>query len=638
MSETKYLVAARKYRPRVFDDVVAQRHVTETLRNAIRMDRLGHAYLFSGPRGVGKTTVARILAKAINCETSLDERNNAEPCDKCASCKTFSEGRSMNVIEIDAASNNKVDDVRELRDTVRVPPQGAKKKVYIVDEVHMLSTSAFNAFLKTLEEPPPYALFIFATTEPQKVIPTILSRCQRFDFKRIPVAEIVDRLQQIAEEENITVDEASLMLIAQKGDGALRDALSVFDQSVSLCGTDITYADLARALRVVDHDLFFKATDSIRDGDSAGILNLVSHLLSEGYDLQEFMAGLAGHLRNLLVSVSTQSTDLIEATSTVRKQYEEHSSQFSEVQLLRLLMILAQTEESLSRNSQPRLAAELGMLKMAAANNAVDLRQALKRLNTLEKVIAKQPTTSTAESSGTVETEPATGEDVTEPEPVPVPKKVDKPAAQASDNDSAELSTPRPIKKRASKPTTPVPASEPAPESTEAPAAPRQTGPGLFGPPALSKKSGPRNSNIESGSVEGSLAISVKAPSRLPDSIEEIWLKYVSTVKSLRIHVGSLLQHGAPVDVKGSAVVVAIPDDFHKRLLDNQHEFLLKHLNAASEIQYKKIEFIIRKIAQAEGDETRKSEFDPYEYMKRKRQESPIVKSIFEDFGGELVW
>lgn len=218
MSDHRYLVSARKYRPRSFEEVVGQDHVTETLKNAIRLDRLAHAYLFSGPRGVGKTTGARILAKSINCETALEERtDSSEPCQTCASCVSFDEGRSLNVIELDAASNNKVDDIRELRETVRIPPQGAKRKVYIVDEVHMLSNAAFNALLKTLEEPPPYVLFIFATTEPHKVLPTILSRCQRFDYRRIAVAEIVSRLELICKSENIKADEASLMLIARKG-------------------------------------------------------------------------------------------------------------------------------------------------------------------------------------------------------------------------------------------------------------------------------------------------------------------------------------------------------------------------------------------------------------------------------------
>ena len=460
MSDTKYLVAARKYRPQLFGDVVAQEHVTETLKNAIKMDRLAHAYLFSGPRGVGKTTIARILAKAINCEVPLEDRPEAEPCEKCTSCTSFNEGRSLNVIEIDAASNNKVDDVRELRDTVRIPPQGARKKVYIVDEVHMLSNAAFNAFLKTLEEPPPYALFIFATTEPRKVIPTILSRCQRFDFKRIPVAEISSRLSEIADQESISVDEASLMLIAQKGDGALRDALSVFDQAVSLCGTSITYAELAQALRVADQELFFAATTNIADGNSSGMLDLIDKITSEGYDLQEFLAGLAGHIRNLLVAVSTGQTTLIEATEAMQAQYMDHSKTFSEQQLLRLLVILSQTEESVGRSTQPRLAAELGLLKMASSMNAVDLRKALARVEQLEKKVKSANTLAqaTPRSSGDSVSEAikAAPDREKAPEPIeikPISRKIKehKQAPPASDEPAVEQVASEPAQKAGTK-------------------------------------------------------------------------------------------------------------------------------------------------------------------------------------------
>ncbi|MDX1546389.1 MAG: DNA polymerase III subunit gamma/tau, partial [Rhodothermales bacterium] len=338
MPDQRYLVTARKYRPKLFRELVAQEHVTETLKNALRLDRLAHAYLFSGPRGVGKTTAARILAKAINCTTPPEDREDAaEPCRACDSCRSFEEGRNLNIFEIDAASNNKVEDVRELRETVRIPPQGSRKKVYIIDEVHMLSNAAFNALLKTLEEPPPHVLFIFATTEPHKVLPTILSRCQRFDFRRIPVPEIVERLRAICVEEGITADDESLVLIARKGDGALRDALSAFDQAVSLCGTDLQYAALAEALRVVDVDLYFEVTQHVAGRSSAGMLTLADRIVRAGYDLQEFLHGLAEHLRNLLVARTMPEGDLIEATEAVRARYAERSGAFAEADLLRLM-------------------------------------------------------------------------------------------------------------------------------------------------------------------------------------------------------------------------------------------------------------------------------------------------------------
>ncbi len=384
----RYLVTARKYRPKLFREVVAQGHVTDTLKNALRLDRLAHAYLFSGPRGVGKTTTARILAKAINCETPREEREDAsEPCCACDSCRSFEEGRSLNVFEMDAASNNKVDDIRELRETVRIPPQGSTKKVYILDEVHMLSTAAFNALLKTLEEPPPHALFIFATTEPHKVLPTILSRCQRFDFRRIPVPNIVEHLREICEIEGIDADEESLMLLARKGNGALRDALSAFDQAISLCGTTIEIGELTQALGVVDQDLYFQLTHHIRTQSTAGALKLVHHTVRSGYDLNEFLAGVAEHLRNLLVAQSLGGDALDDVAESTRGRYVSDSESFSEADLLRLLMIAGEAEEDIKNTSQPRLKLEMSLLKMTSITRSADLRTMLDKIDRLEQMV-----------------------------------------------------------------------------------------------------------------------------------------------------------------------------------------------------------------------------------------------------------
>lgn len=383
----RYLVTARKYRPALFKQLVAQGHVTDTLKNALRLDRLAHAYLFSGPRGVGKTTAARILAKAINCTTPLSERTDeAEPCRTCESCRSFEEGRSLGIFELDAASNNKVDDIRELRETVRVPPQGTKRKVYIIDEVHMLSTQAFNALLKTLEEPPPHVLFIFATTEPHKVLPTILSRCQRFDFRRIPAGRMAQHLGHICREEGIDADEGSLMLLARKGDGALRDALSAFDQAVSLCGDTLRYDELTQAMGVVDADLYFSATEHVREGSSAGMLRLVEAVVQRGYDLQELLAGLSEHLRNLLVARTMEDVSLIEATEAMRQRYRETAHHFSEDDLLRLLMIAGEAEDAVKQSAQPRLRLEMALLKMATLPRAADLQAALSKLDRLEQM------------------------------------------------------------------------------------------------------------------------------------------------------------------------------------------------------------------------------------------------------------
>ena len=388
MADQRYLVTARKYRPARFNELVAQEHVSDTLKNALRLDRLAHAYLFSGPRGVGKTTTARILAKAINCETPLEDRDDgAEPCRTCDSCRSFEAGRSLNVFEMDAASNNKVDDIRELREKVRIPPQGSSRKVYILDEVHMLSTQAFNALLKTLEEPPAHALFIFATTEPHKVLATILSRCQRFDFRRIPPRKTVAHLRSICEEEGIEADEKSLMLIARKGNGALRDALSAFDQAISLCGTTLTYGELAQALGVVDQDLYFRLTQHIRERDTGGVLKLVHHVVRNGYDVQEFLAGVAEHLRNLLVARSLGPKALEDVAEATQQRYAKGAKAFREADLLRLLTLAGDAEETVKASAQPRLKVEMTLLKMAQIRRTADLGRVLQKLKRLEKMV-----------------------------------------------------------------------------------------------------------------------------------------------------------------------------------------------------------------------------------------------------------
>ena len=480
----RYLVTARKYRPQTFGDLVAQEHVAQTLRNAITSGRLAHAYLFSGPRGVGKTTAARILAKAVNCQTPLDQRPDAEPCRTCDSCLAFEAGRSLNVIEIDAASNNRVEDIRELRDTVRVPPQGADKKVYILDEVHMLSASAFNALLKTLEEPPPYALFIFATTEPHKVLPTILSRTQRFDFRRIAVPEIVGRLRAICEAEGVEADDESLVLLARKGDGALRDALSLFDQALSLCGDSVQIGPLREALGVVDADLYFAATDRARAGNRAGLLDLVEHVVQSGHDLNEFVLGLADHVRNLLVARATGSGALIEGTEATRDRYLRAAGPYAEADLLHLLLLADGAASDLRESRQPRLTLELALLKMASLESALDLGRLIDRIDGLEA----------AARDGALPTQTAPATPPAHPAAMPQPGagRPDAPTAQAAPS-VQQAPTPRSTAaSQTTPPSTPqAQAAPPAAQTSEPPAtyAPRpQTaalGGAASGPPSV---------------------------------------------------------------------------------------------------------------------------------------------------------
>jgi DNA polymerase-3 subunit gamma/tau len=376
-----YIVTARKWRPMVFEDVAGQAHITTTLRNAIASKRLAHAYLFSGPRGVGKTTTARLLAKAVNCANPVAQN----PDNTCASCTEITEGRSFDVLEIDGASNRGVEEIRNLREAVRYAPSTGHFKVYIIDEVHMLTKEAFNALLKTLEEPPPHVLFIFATTEINKVPATILSRCQRFDFRRIKTDAIASNLRVIAASEGLKADDDALLLIARKGDGSLRDAQSLFDQVLALCGQEITTAKMVEALNMVDQEVYFRVTDLIKSGDVKGGLALVEDIMSKGHDLREFLAGLTEHFRNLLVAKSTGATDLIEAADVYRQRYAVEAGAFSVGDLLRLQRLVNGTEAALRWAAQPRFRLEADMVQMISMPQAREVGDLVQRIDELKK-------------------------------------------------------------------------------------------------------------------------------------------------------------------------------------------------------------------------------------------------------------
>ena len=355
-----FVVSARKYRPATFSLVVGQDHITSTLKNAIARGQLAHAYLFCGPRGVGKTTCARIFAKAINCFSPV----NNEACNECESCRSFNEGRSFNIHELDAASNNSVEDIRSLTDQVRVPPQVGRYSVYIIDEVHMLSAAAFNAFLKTLEEPPAHAIFILATTEKHKIIPTILSRCQIFDFNRIRVEDSVAYLQFIAEQEGVTYDDESLNLIAQKADGGMRDALSMFDKAVSFCGQSLSFREVARSLNVLDYDTYFTTVDTLMAGDYTSALLLFDRVLASGFSAQIFMAGLGQHMRDLLMCRDEKTMPLLEVTGTLLQRYRTQAATCDPEFLFGAISLLAQLDNIIRTATNQRLTVELGLMKL----------------------------------------------------------------------------------------------------------------------------------------------------------------------------------------------------------------------------------------------------------------------------------
>lgn len=366
----RFIVSARKYRPQLFDTVVGQSHITTTLKNAIKHNQLAHAFLFCGPRGVGKTTCARILAKTINCE---NQTKDGEACNQCHSCVSFNEGTSLNIHELDAASNNSVDDIRTLVEQVRFAPQAGRYKVYIIDEVHMLSSSAFNAFLKTLEEPPPYAIFILATTEKHKILPTILSRCQIFDFKRITTNDTVEHLQDICGKENINAEKAALQVIAQKSEGCMRDALSIMDKIVSFTNGELTYANTLEHLNILDADYYFRLTDCMMAQDLSGAMLLYDDINRKGFEGDLVLNGLAEFIRNLLVCKDSKAAVLLEAVENFRDRYLETAKNIPAAILVSALNILNEAEINYKAARNKRLHVELVLIKLCYLKQAIQL-------------------------------------------------------------------------------------------------------------------------------------------------------------------------------------------------------------------------------------------------------------------------
>ena len=436
----QYIVSARKYRPDTFGTLVGQDNIAQTLKNSILRGQLAHAYLFCGPRGVGKTTTARIFAKMINCS---DPSDGMEPCGKCESCLSFAEGRSYCIHELDAASNNGVEDIKTLMEQVRIPPQVGRYSVYIIDEVHMLSQAAFNAFLKTLEEPPAHAIFILATTEKHKILPTILSRCQTYDFNRITVDNIVRNLRMVASNEGITIDEESLHVIAHKADGAMRDALTIFDQTVAFCGTDVQYQDVLRNLNVLDYEYSFSLVDAFLRGDYPSALLTFDEVLTKGFNALHFVAALSSHLRDLIVSKSGGLNALLELPESLKARYKEQADRCPLQFLYDSLGITTQCESGYRASVNPRLHIEF----------------ALMRLSFLTGTLAAQP----AAQQSQVPAQPSVPSQPVPGPSAPVQKPVDAPAGQSA-------------------PAAPAPAAQPAPASpspvaTVAPSAPSHVTP-----------------------------------------------------------------------------------------------------------------------------------------------------------------
>ncbi len=574
-----YLVLARKWRPQTFEDVVNQKHVVMTLQNALKTNRLANAYLFAGPRGIGKTTIARILAKAINCQ----QGPAVNPCNQCDSCNDITEGRSLDVLEIDGASNRGIDEVRNLRESLKYAPNAGKYKIYIIDEVHMLTTEAFNALLKTLEEPPSRVMFMFATTEPHKVPATIISRCQRFDFKRLSIGEIIEQLKHICAEEKIDIDDESLHLIARKAEGSMRDSQSLLDQAISFCGNQIQVRAILEILGVIDWDIFFELTDDIARQDVKSGFQLVETIFYNGYDIIEFLNGVTEHLRNILIVKATNSVDLIEVSDNYKQRYLSLAAGFEEQDLLRLIQLVADGQANIKRSTNPRVFLEVLITKMIQLHRIQKIETLIQGIDTLKATLLQSNVTTNRRPNPDVQGTPS--------KPISAVPVRPQPAASQS------ISTATPSTR----------------EQEVVPVAAAIAG--------------------VSPSPPATLAASTPAAITL-SMVTERWEQIIEEIKKQKIALGSFLNEGWPESVADNELVVAfgLENGFHISSINRNR----KEIEAIIQ-QVLGVPLRIKCIQSSVTAEPRSNGANGNSYVEKLGQKIPLIKTIIEEFDGELV-
>ena len=629
-----YRALTRKYRPQSFEDIVSQEHVSSTLLNAVQQNRRSHAYMFCGPRGVGKTTMARVLARVIN---GIDDRVDGEALNQ-----------TLNIIEIDAASNNKVEDVHHLRESVRIPPQNGRYKIFIVDEVHMLSKAAFNALLKTLEEPPEHAIFIFATTEPHKVLPTILSRVQRFDFKRISVDEIVHRLEKITADEGISIDHESLHVIAKKADGALRDALGLLDQAIAFCGDNITYEAVLKALNVVGSDRLFEFMECVTKRDTSAGLHLIHTLLQEGYDIQEFLVGLVEHLRNLYVAKQGEQMILIEASAETKTKYFHAASPLHPTDIMRYLYLVSEQQVKIKELSQPRIAFELLFLKMAHMEPLDGLKKLIEGVKNLPTGLGKADATHDTKRTEKDEDlrvevkEELLLEPEAKKEPEPVKKnslktELETPRKKSllDDLDLGSPSLESPSESKTENNPEVFDENHVLEQGENPIEEQQQTGTQETTKPVF-QENVTKNSSEESEQSGDSEPTTDKGDSQKQLSFDTIVAQWPSFLKGLEGRIPKILElqveRVKPIDLNGDQLVLECDNPLSKQMLDQQARelslLLKEHIGVMVRLQ----------IDISTNNTTQAKEKNPYEFFKELVQKDPILKDIVDKLGAELEY